>query len=278
MSCAKMNGRVATAVRWFSALFCALFAMQSGMAQAPDKITPQQAEEALKPLYCGNCVELGSVVWLKQGLIYEGRIHAPTIRIESATEAHLADRIGVSEATRAKTAHVCIGGNRRVQGVFTLPTPAADSGKEWVQLRLHPDGIDGVCLGSLFPIKVFLETVVAGIFADHLKEFDARMSPEKLEAMVRNRLADALAKDRAQMTDEIKRGVVAQLKGTPGGLTGGGAGGGTDTSAMVCTSGAYSCKGKAPGQCCSCIDHPGVEGTCDARASPQSWRPKAAKP
>lgn len=274
MSYAKTNGRLAIVARWVGSIICALALIPSALAQTLGAMNPQHAD-ALRPLFCGICVELSSVVWLKSKVTDKAKlVRADEIVIEAATESHLAESIGVAEATKAKMAHVCVGGIRKVSGVMTLPIPEADRGKTWVSLRVHPDGIDGVCLGSLLPIEVFFETVMSDIFARRLKEFDARLSPEKLEDMVRNRLADALAKDLAEMTEQIKRAVVAELKGQPGGAAGGGAGVGTDNSAKVCTSGTLSCPGKKSDQCCSCIDHPGVEGTCDAGATPQSWRPK----
>lgn len=265
------NGNTAVVARWVGALVCVLALIPSSMAQSLSPLSKQHAE-ALKSLYCGVCVELGNVVHIKQASFTDDYVHPPSIILEAATEGHLTDRIGIAEGARAKVDHVCVGGSHRVEGLVVLPIPEAQRNNKWVQLQAHPDRIDGVCLGSLQPVEVFFESVMSDVFARRLKEFDARLNPEKIEQLVRNRLADALAKDRALLKEAIKREVVAELKGQREGVT-------NDrfdstSSALICTSGAYSCDGRSPEQCCRCADHPGVDGTCDAHASPRSWLPK----
>jgi len=275
----KSSATLASVMRWIAALLYAFVFIPPGLAQAPGPLKPEYAE-GLKSMSCGACVELGSVV-SPTGTVMSregGSILIRGFDIRAATESDLTNIIGVAETTRARTAHVCLGESRRVKSVQILPVPEAARTRGAAFLSVHPDAIDGVCIGSLLPIEVFLETVMSDIFARRLKEFDARLSPETVEAMVRNRLADALAKDRALMMEDIKRAVVTELKGQPGTPKTASGVGPIDGNAKVCTSGALSCPGKTPGQCCRCLDHPGIEGTCDAGATPQSWRPKAAKP
>lgn len=280
MSTSKSYAFLAIVMRWTGALLYAFVFIPSGMAQTPEALNPKYAE-GLKSMSCGACVELGSVVRPTGTVVRRENDSVLLINgfgVLAATEADLANDIGVAEVTRAKTTHVCLGESRRVKSVKILPVPEADKVRDRAFLRVHPDAIDGVCIGSLLPIEVFLETVMSDIFARRLKEFDARLSPEKVEAIVRNRLADALVRDRALMMEDVKRAVVAELKGQTSTPKGDSAVGAIDSNAKVCTSGAISCPGKTPGQCCSCLDHPGIEGTCDTGATPQSWRPKAAKP
>lgn len=280
MHCPKYLGCLVDVVRRVGLLIFACAMIPSGLAQAPDPLNPKFAE-GLRSMACGACVELGSVVRPvgRASRSDTGAIHVFGYNVRAAAESELAEIIGVSEETRAKTTHVCLGASRRVSGVGVLPIPAAKRANRFPdRVPDHPDGINGVCIGSLLPIEVFLETVMADVFARRLKEFDSRLSPEKVEAIVQNRLAEALAKERALMTEDIKRAVVAELKGQSSDIAGGGATIGTDSRSMVCISGAVSCIGKTPDQCCNCVDHPNVEGTCDAQASPQSWRPRAAIP
>lgn len=268
-----LKGRGALLAKWGAGLLCAVALLPSGNTQGLGAMKPQYVD-ALKPLFCGSCVELNSVVRYTATTVAADQVLANTVHVEAATEADLAGSIGVAESTRAKSTHVCVGGSRKVEAVKILPIPDVDKGKQIVVLRVHPDGIDGVCLGALLPIDVFFETVMADIFAIKLKEFDARLSQERLEAMVRSRLADALAKDRALMMEAIKRDVVAELKGKPNVAAGDGQAVDPNATGKVCTSGAFTCKGKTPDRCCRCFDYPDIEGTCDTNATPKSWRPK----
>lgn len=262
-------------------LVCIVPALAMAQAPAAPGLNPAHAE-ALQGLACGRCVELGEVVTARVGgrldIDLNQFVATHLIAITPASEAALQTErlIGAPETALPRSTHVCVGSRQKVERMLVLPLGEADRQKPVVRLQVHPAVIDGVCIGSLQPMEVFLEAVMSDVFARRLKEFDARVTPEKLEVMVRNRLADALAKDRALMTEEIKRAVVADLRAQGGSGTTPPAG--APDAPKVCTSGAFSCNGKPPDQCCRCLDFPGVEGTCDTGATPKSWMPKVQKP
>ena len=251
---------------------------------------PAPEMSALRPIMCGSCL-LASDLKVYEILIGEqpgsGLYVTAQLKHQPGRKATLDDVRAVAQgqlrlatidpAKRASTRHVCLG-SRVAMAPDTVGVDAPAPAAHLTKVAPHPDAVDGVCEGELRPIEIFLQGVVAPLFADQLAKAEKRTAPEAVNEALRNSLAEVLAQHKAELAQQIKREVVAELRPQAGAasvqpLPDLGA---AEPKLERCTTGTFSCEGKPLSACCMCAGVAGTpnrRGVCEANGSLSSWRP-----
>lgn len=249
---------------------------------------PAPEMNALRPLMCGSCLLASDlkVYELNGDPAGKGLYATVTLKDKAGRKATLDDvrsaglqgqlRLAVVDpAKRASTRHVCLG-SRVAMAPDTVGVDAPPPAAHLTKVAPHPDAVDGVCEGELRSIETFLQGVVASLLADQFAKAEKRTAPEAVNEALRNSLAEVLAQHKAELAQQIKREVVAELRPQAGAAPGQPEPVAAAPKLERCTTGTFSCQGKSFSACCMCAGDAGTpnrRGVCDANGSLDSWRP-----
>lgn len=262
------------------AFLIAIASMFCLSAEAADTLTDKQ-KAALAPLTCEACIELRKLVayrgvgfqdvlkrtgkfWRKD--LYSGSKGAATEEDVSANP-RLPTVLTAPDGVKAAINVVCVGAKR-----MDVPIETASGDDNGTSFTPNPN-IQGVCIGDLQNLEVFLRSIVNTMYMEQLEKYETAVSKTAIENAIKTSLQSVIFEHQTKWAEKVKADVLSEMDKTastksqttpkP-----------NDGEAQVCISGVTaSCDTKRPTSvCCRCLETDGIrkEGICTSG----SWKPK----